>query len=99
MSFTTKKGYLKEAYWLAKKIFAIAFMDQTYTIETNNPWILTTAIKGKSEKGSNYEFVVQIRIVELNGLGKYCFVFNRLTGDALSFRKIWLQIENHVLAM
>jgi len=99
-SFTTKAEHLEEAYWMAKNIFDIAFMNQPYTHqESSDPWTLTTAIKGKSDQGNNYEFVVQIRILELEGLGKYSFTFSRLQGDPLSFRKIWSQIEAHVLAM
>jgi len=101
-SFTTKAEHLEEAYWMAKNIFDIAFMNQTnqtYTHESDDPWTLTTAIKVKSDQGNNYEYIVQIRILELEGLGKYSFTFSRLQGDPLSFRKMWSQIEAHVLAM
>jgi len=100
-SFITKAEHLEEAYWLAKNIFDIAFMNQkrTYTDDFTDPWTLTTGIRVKSDRGINYEYLVQIRILELEGLGKYSFTFSRLQGDSLSFRKIWSQIEAHVLAM
>jgi len=99
MSFTTKSEHLEEAYWLARNVFDIAFMKQSYTNGSPDPWTLTSAISLKSKQGASYEYLVQIRIVELEGLGKYCFTFARLKGDPLKFSKIWLQIEGHILAM
>jgi len=99
MSFTTKADHLEEAYWLARNVFVIAFNDQTYTNESPDPWTLITAIKLKSDQGNDYEYLVQIRIVELQGLGKYCFKFSRLQGDPLRFRMIWSQIEAYFLSM
>jgi len=99
MSFTTKSVHLAEAYWLARNVFDIAFMNQNFTNLSPDPWTLTSAISLKSDQGVSYEYLVQIRIVELEGLGKYSFTFARLKGDALSFAKLWLQIEALVLAM
>jgi len=98
-SFITKSVHLKEAYWLAKNLFDVAFSKQTCTIESPDPWTLTTVIRMKSDQGNSYEFLVQIRIVKLKGLEKYSFTFTRLQGDPLSFGRVWLQIEGHVLAM
>jgi len=99
MSFTAASKHLKEAYWLAMNVFNIAFKNQAFTSKSPDPWTVTSAVSLKSEKGNSYEYLVQIRIVELEGLGKYCFTFARLKGDPLNFQKIWLQIENHILAM
>jgi len=99
MSFTTKSDHLEDAYWLARNVFDIAFRNQPLTTESPDPWTLITAIKLKNEQGNNYEYLVQIRIVELLGLGKYCFQFSRLKGDPLRFRSIWSEIEAYFLSM
>jgi len=41
--------------------------------------------------------LVQVRIVELKGLGKYSITFKRIQGDPLGFRNIWAQIETLLL--
>jgi len=99
MSFTTKSQHLKEAYWLAMNVFDIAFMNLAFTSKSPDPWTVTSAISLKSNQGTSYEYLVQISIVELEGLGKYSFTFARLKGDPLNFQKVWLQIEGHILAM
>jgi len=99
MSFTVKSEHLEEAYWLAKNVFDIAFKDQTFTKSSEtDPWTLRTAIKVYLKKDIVIQYLVQIRIMELEGLGKHSFAFRRLQGDPLSFRKLWLQIEPLILA-
>jgi len=99
MSFTTKAEHLEEAYWLGRNVFDMAFMNHTYTHDTPDPWTLTTAIRLKSDQGNSYEYLVQINILELEGLAKYSFTLTKLHGDPLSFQKIWSRIEAYFLAM
>lgn len=99
MSFTTKAKHLEEAYWLALNVCDIALTNHTWTNKNADPWTITSAISLKNEQGTSYDYVVQIRIVELRGLEKYNFAFSRLEGDPLNFVKVWLQIESHMLAM
>jgi len=99
MSFITKEEDIEEAYWLAKYVFDMAFKSQTYTSPSkNDPWTLTTAIKVYFKEDVVNEYLVQVRIIKLEGLGKYSFVFKRLQGDPLSYSKIWQWVEPLVLA-
>jgi len=99
MSFTTKAKYLEEAYWLARNVCDIAFMNQTWTNKDADPWMITSVISLRNQQGTPYDYVVQIKIVELCGLEKYSFAFSRLEGDPLNFVKVWSQIESYMLAI
>jgi len=96
MSFLTEAKHLPEAYWLAKNVCNLAFQNKTYTTEIN-PWNFTTAIKVFFDLDIISEYLFQVRIVELKGLGKYSFTFKRIQGDPLGFRNIWGQIETLLL--
>jgi len=97
MSFTTTSKHLTEAYWLAMNVFDRAFM--AFTSILPDRWTATSAINLKSNQGTSYEYIVQISIVELEGLDKYSFTFARLKGDPMRFQKIWEQVESHMLAI
>jgi len=98
-SFITTEEHIEEAYWLAKYVFDMAFKNQTFTNPSkNDPWTLTTAIKVHFNEDIVNEYLVQILIVKLKGIGKYSFTFKRLQGDPLSYSKIWQQIEPLILA-
>jgi serine/threonine protein kinase len=97
MSFIAEKEYLPEAYWLAKHVCDFALDNNTYTTAEVDPWTLVTAVKVILENGNIREYLIQVCIVELEGLEKYSFTFKRLQGDSLEFRKIWVPIENLLL--
>jgi len=97
MSFITKAKHLPEAYWLAKNVCSLAFQNKTYTRSEADPWRFTTAIKASVDKDIISEFLLQVRIAELEDLEKYSFTFKRIHGDPLVFRSIWAQIETLLL--
>lgn len=97
MTFITKAEHLQEAYWLARNVCDMAFKNRTLTASQNNPWSFATAIKVFFDKDLTSEYLIQVWIVKLEGLGKYSFTFKRIHGDPLGFRKIWAKIETLIL--
>jgi len=97
MTFITKAKHLPEAYCLAKNVCNLAFKNKTFTSIDTDPWRFTTIIKASFYKDIISEYLLQVRIVELEGLEKYCFTFKRIYGDPLGFRSIWAKIETLLL--
>jgi len=97
MSFIAMAEHLPEAYWMARNVCDLAFENKTYTTTAISPWTFVVAIKVVYESEMVREFLIQVNIVELQGLQKYSFTFKRMQGDPLGFRKIWAQIETLVL--
>jgi len=97
MSFITKAKHLPEAYWLAKNVCNLAFGNKTCTSIETDPWIFTKVINASFYKDIISEYLLQVRIAELEGLEKYSFTFKLIHGDPLGFRRIWARIETLLL--
>jgi len=98
MSFFAKAEHLPEAYSLARNIFDLAFESKTFTTAEVSRWKFTTAIRACDDIESSLDYLVQVCIVELEGLNQFSFTFKRLRGDPLRFGKIWTRIETLLLS-